>query len=94
MEAACDRPVNRDAYAGAPVEDLAAAYAFGLARAHAFMDGNKRTAFVTAVTFLRVNGFSFCPDPVEGLRMMEGLAQGTVSEAELAGWVKSAASAI
>jgi len=68
---------------------LAAAYAFGLAKAHGFIDGNKRTAFVVAFTFLRLNGYVFQPDPAEGVRMMEDLARNAVSEAEFAGWLEN-----
>lgn len=68
---------------------IAAAYAFGIAKAHAFVDGNKRTAFVTALTFLRLNGVSFRPEPVAGVRMMEALASGDVGEAAFADWLRA-----
>lgn len=84
LEMGCARAISLAAYADASLADVAAAYAFGIAKAHAFVDGNNRTAFVTAVTFLRLNGFSFRPDPVEGVRMMEGLASSDVTEAEFA----------
>lgn len=87
LEAGWARAMNRHAYEVASVEDIAAAYAFGLARAHAFVDGNKRTALVTALTFLRLNGFGFRPDVQEGLRMVEGLASGEVGEAAFAAWL-------
>jgi death-on-curing protein len=86
LEMGCARPANLFADEGAGLDRLAAAYAFGVAKAHAFVDGNKRTAFVTAATFLRLNGLGFRPDPVEGVRMMEGLAAGDVSEARMARW--------
>ena len=73
--------------ARARLAQQAAAYAFGIAKAHAFVDGNKRTAFVTAVTFLRLNGYHFRPDPVEGVRMMEDLARGAVDEAQFSQWL-------
>jgi death-on-curing protein len=88
LEAACARPVNRAAYGETDLHTLAAAYAFGIAKAHAFIDGNKRTAFVTTLTFLRLNGLQMRPDPAEGVRMMEDLAAGEVSEAAFAGWLK------
>ena len=87
IEMGCARALNRAAYAEAGLAEIAAAYAFGIAKAHAFVDGNKRTAFVTAVTFLRLNGYGFRPEPVEGVRMMERLASGEVSEAALADWL-------
>ena len=66
---------------------MAAAYAFGLVKAHAFVDGNKRTALVTALTFLRLNGYGFRPETKEGLRMVESLASGDVGELEFARWL-------
>jgi death-on-curing protein len=87
LEAACARPMNAEAYAGSSLAELAAAYAFGIAKAHAFVDGNKRTAFVTALTFLRLNGSGFRPEPAAGVHMMEDLAAGGVSEAAFADWI-------
>ena len=87
LEMGCARAMNLAAYAEPSLEEIAAAYAFGIAKAHAFVDGNKRTAFVTAVTFLRLNGLAFRPDPAEGVRMMEGLASGDVAEARFAAWL-------
>ncbi|NVK14160.1 MAG: type II toxin-antitoxin system death-on-curing family toxin [Rhodobacteraceae bacterium] len=89
LEMGCARAVNLAAYSDVGVAEVAAAYAFGIAKAHAFVDGNKRTAFVTAVTFLRLNGFQFRPDPVEGVRMMEDLATGDADEAAFAEWLKA-----
>ena len=51
LESALGRPVNLDAYGSGDVHDIAAAYAFGLARNHPFIDGNKRTAFLAAYSF-------------------------------------------
>ena len=79
--------MNLFAYGNPAIEDLAAAYAFGLVKAHAFVDGNKRTALVTSLTFLRLNGYGFRPETQEGLRMVEGLASGDVGEADFARWI-------
>lgn len=87
LEAAVERPRNRLAYGTPRVEELSAAYAFGIAKAHAFVDGNKRTAFVTAATFLRLNGHALRPDPFDGVRAMEALASGEMSEAAFAEWL-------
>jgi death-on-curing protein len=87
LEMGCARAMNLAAYTEADVSKVAAAYAFGIAKAHAFVDGNKRTAFVTAITFLRLNGFTFRPEPVEGVRVMENLASGDMTEAEFAEWL-------
>lgn len=89
LEMGCARAVNLVAYTNASLADVASAYAFGISKAHAFVDGNKRTAFVTAITFLRLNGYSFRPPPVEGVKMMEDLATGHVSEAEFSKWLSN-----
>ncbi len=89
LEMGCARAMNLAAYADADLAEIAAAYAFGIAKAHAFVDGNKRTAFVTALTFLRLNGHAFLPDPTKGVLMMEGLAAGQIDETEFANWVKA-----
>ena len=93
LEAACARPVNQAAYGDPDVFALAAAYAFGIAKAHAFVDGNKRTAFVAAFTFLRLNGITVRPDPGTGVRMMEDLASSQITEDAFAAWLRALASA-
>lgn len=87
LEAAVERPRNKSADGSPSLEELAAAYAFGIAKAHAFVDGNKRTAFVTAATFLRLNGFEIRPDPLDGVRAMEDLASGIMLEETFAAWL-------
>jgi len=87
LEAAMERPRNKAAYGEPSLEEIAAAYAFGIAKAHAFVDGNKRTAFVTSATFLRLNGFGLRPDPLDGVRAMEDLASGMISEETFAAWL-------
>ena len=67
---------------------LAAAYAFGLAKNHAFVDGNKRAAFMTMVVFLRKNDARFAPDQAHATAMMISLAAGEVSEPSLARWIR------
>lgn len=86
LEMGCARAMNVAAYKNAEIPEIAAAYAFGISKAHAFVDGNKRTAFVTALTFLRMNGYAFRCDASDGVRMMEGLATGAVGETEFARW--------
>lgn len=87
LEMGCARAMNLAAYTDVGLSEIASAYAFGISKAHAFVDGNKRTAFVTALTFLRLNGYSFRPPPVAGVKMMEDLASGQVSGAEFAKWL-------
>jgi death-on-curing protein len=89
LEMGCARAMNLAAYTNAGLAEIASAYAFGISKAHAFVDGNKRTAFVTALTFLRLNGYAFRPPPIEGVRMMEDLASGQVSEADFTKWLSS-----
>ncbi len=92
LEAALARPVNRFAYGDPPpaLAELAAAYAYGVTKAHAFIDGNKRTALTVALVFLRLNGQHFRPEPDEGVAMMEGLASDAVGEAAFANWIARA----
>ena len=87
-ESALERPVNKWHYEQAGLAELAAAYAFGLAKNHAFVDGNKRIAFMTMVVFLRKNGVRFAPDQSHATAMMMSLAAGEVSEESLARWIR------
>ena len=88
LQNALQRPVNKWQYENADTFGCAAAYAFGVAKAHAFVDGNKRTAFVTSVTFLRLNGWHFMTEPAEGVTFMEDLASGAVSEESFRNWLE------
>ena len=85
---ALQRPVNKWQYESANTFECAAAYAFDIAKAHAFVDGNKRTAFVTSITFLHLNGWHFATEAAEGVAYMEGLASGEVSEEEFTIWLE------
>jgi death-on-curing protein len=67
---------------------LAAAYAFGIARNHPFVDGNKRTALVTARTFLLLNGVNLEANQDEKYLAFLQLAQGTLTEEQLADWIR------
>ncbi|WP_420864001.1 type II toxin-antitoxin system death-on-curing family toxin [Algirhabdus cladophorae] len=89
LEAACAHPVNLANYEDPDVFALGASYAFGISKAHAFVDGNKRTAFVAAFTFLALNSVPRRPDPFIGVRMIEGIASDTVSEREFAEWLRT-----
>ena len=88
LQGALQRPINKWQYENSDTFGCAAAYAFGIAKAHAFVDGNKRTAFVTSVTFLRLNGWHFVTDPAKGVTFMEDLASGAVSEESFRNWLK------
>ncbi len=91
LQSALARPENLFAYGGDEVDlaALAASYAFGIAKNHPFLDGNKRTALVVSVTFLNLNGYDFDGEPTETYSMFLGLADGTVSEDELAEWLRT-----
>ena len=88
LQNALQRPVNKWQYENADTFECAAAYAFGISKAHDFVDGNKRTAFVTSVTFLRLNGWHFVTEPAEGVTFMEDLASGLVSEESFRNWLE------
>ena len=88
IESALARPRNLAVYGDPDVADLAAAYAFGLARNHGFTDGNKRTAWVVARLFLADNGCILTFDPANAVRTVEALAAGSLSEADLAIWFR------
>jgi death-on-curing protein len=83
------RPENLAAYGQPDAADLAAAYAFGIARNHGFADGNKRTAWVLARLFLIDNDARLRFDPVEAVRTMAAVAAGTVTESDLADWFRA-----
>jgi|SRR6516165_6890339 death-on-curing protein len=88
VDSALARPQNLAAYGEPDAAALAAAYAFGLARNHGFVDGNKRTAWIAARLFLADNGCRLVFDKAEAVRMVEGLAAGTVGEEAFAGWLR------
>lgn len=89
LQSALARPENLFAYGeDVDLSALAASYAYGTAKNHPFLDGNKRTALVTAVTFLNLNAFDFDAPPVETYLQFLGLAEGSVSEEELSIWFR------
>jgi death-on-curing protein len=88
LRSALERPVNKWSYEQAGLAELAAAYAFGLAKNHAFVDGNKRIAFMTMMVFLRKNGVPFSPDPARSTSIVLSLAAGEVSEESLTRWIR------
>ena len=94
LQGALQRPINKWQYEDSDTFGCAAAYAFGVAKAHAFVDGNKRTAFVTSVTFLRLNGWHFVTKPAEGVTFMEDLASGAVSEESFRNWLEQSSTKI
>ena len=88
LRSALERPFNKWQYEQADLAMLAAAYAFGLAKNHAFVDGNKRLAFLAMIVFLRKNGVRFAPDQAQSTKIILALAAGEVSEDNLARWIR------
>jgi death-on-curing protein len=88
LRSALERPVNQWHYESADLPELAAAYAFGLAKNHAFVDGNKRIAFIAMVAFLRKNGIAFRPDQAQSTAIILAVAAGEVSEESLSRWIR------
>jgi death-on-curing protein len=89
MESALARPRQLAAYGEPDHADLAAAYGFGMARNHPFVDGNKRTAFVAVELFLAMNGYALAATDADCVLTMLGLAAGEIDEATFARWVRA-----
>lgn len=88
LESAVTRPQNRWHYGESDLAQLAAAYAFGIARNHPFLDGNKRAAFAAMMVFLRFNGIAFAPAPAEATAIMFAVGAGEIDEDGLARWIR------
>ena len=88
LESAIGRPRNKWAYESAELSELAAAYGYGIARNHPFVDGNKRTALLAMFTFLGINGIEFIVPEAEAVAMILSLAAGEVSEKSLTRWIR------
>ncbi len=82
------RPRNLAVYGRPDIAGLAAAYALGIARNHAFVDGNKRTAWVVAEVFLLKNGYELTAGDREGVEVMLAVADGSMPESKLAAWIR------
>src|SRR5690349_2976217 len=74
LRSSLERPVNKWSDEQAPLPELAAAYAFGLAKNRAFADGNKRIAFIAMMTFLDRNEIAFAPDPAQAAALILAIA--------------------
>jgi death-on-curing protein len=88
LRSALERPINKWRYEQAPLDELAAAYAFGPAKNPAFVDGNKRVAFTAMMIFLHKNGVAFSPAPADAAAIILSLAVGEVSEQSLTRWIR------
>ena len=88
LESALERPRNLYAYEGEEgVARLAAAYGFGIARNHPFVDGNKRAALLAVAVFCSLNGLRLSPSQVDEVRTITALAAGELTEQQLAEWI-------
>jgi death-on-curing protein len=88
LESALARPENIHAYnPAATPQELAAACGYGIAKNHAFLDGNKRAAFLSIGLFLAINGYRLTASPVDAIEAMLAVAAGTMSEQELSIWI-------
>lgn len=88
LASALERPVNKWSYENAGLPELAAAYAFGLAKNHPFVDGNKRTALLALYTFLYINGVDFIVPEADAAAAILALAAGEVDEDGLTRWIR------
>ena len=88
MGSALGRPQNKWSYGETDLAALAAAYAYGLARNHPFVDGNKRAALLSIIVFLGLNDVEFGASNAEAVVIIQGLAAGEIEEEGLARWIR------
>jgi death-on-curing protein len=88
LDSALHRPLNLAAYREPDFAELAASYAVGLAKNHAFVDGNKRAAFLSVGLFLGINKYKLLATQVDATLMMEGIAGGEIMEVEFSNWIR------
>ncbi len=90
LDSALARPRNAFAYhAASSVAELAAVYGYGIAKNHAFVDGNKRAAFLSVGLFLAINGYRLKADRVDAIQIMLAVAAGELDERGLSVWIRS-----
>ena len=89
LNSALARPLNPALYEQPDVASLAASYGVGLAKNHAFVDGNKRAAFLAIGLFLMVNGFRLMATQAEATLTILDVAAGEIDEATLAQWIRT-----
>ncbi len=89
LDSALARPLNTHAYnADSTIADLAASYGFGIAKNHAFLDGNKRAAFLSIGMFLAINGHKLVANQVDAIQTILAVAAGEVDEQGLSVWIQ------
>jgi death-on-curing protein len=89
LESALARPINKFAYGERDIAVLAAAYGFGIAKNHPFVDGNKRTALASMIVFLGLNQLDLDAPQEAATAIILSLAAGEITEETLAGWIAS-----
>lgn len=89
LDSVLARPRNLLAYSAPDIIELAAAYAYGIAKNHPFVDGNKRTAAIVMELFLDLNDHTLTADDASLVTTILSLADGSLSEAALAGWLRA-----
>lgn len=88
LESALFRPRNQFNYGNPSIFDLAAAYGYGIAKNHPFIDGNKRTSYVVMRTFLKLNGYDLQTSTPKKYQVWIRLADSQMNETELSKWIK------
>jgi death-on-curing protein len=88
LESTLAKPQQLCHYGSPSLHDIAASYAYGIVKNHPFVDGNKRTGFVSAALFLELNGYRFTAPEPEAVLQTLGLAAGEISESEYAAWLE------
>ena len=88
LDSALARPQNLAVYKEVDIAALAAAYCFGIAKNHPFVDGNKRAAFLAAGLFLLLNGTKLTASQADATHAVLGVASGEISEAQFAEWIR------
>lgn len=88
LDSALGRPQNLAAYGDPDAAAIAAAYGWGISRNHPFLDGNKRTGFVAAELFLRLNGYELMADDANCVLTMLSVAAGEIDEDAFAAWLR------
>ena len=89
LDSALSRPLNLALYGEPDVAELAASYAFGLAKNHSFVDGNKRAAFLSVGIFLYLNGKRLTASQADATLTIMAVATGELTEADLAIWIRN-----
>ncbi len=89
LDSALLRPLNVVAYGKPDAAELAAAYGYGLAKNHAFVDGNKRAAFLAIGLFLYMNGYRLTASQADATRTVLAVAASEIDETQLAQWIRS-----